>query len=67
MKWISNSDNVFSDNEFINFNHYKRVSNVIIVKDMAAYLILRKCKEAKESVTEETKRIISAAAGLIKA
>ena len=34
---------------------------------MAAYLFIRKYKEAKENVTEETERIINAAANLIKA
>ena len=34
---------------------------------MVAYIIKRKCKEAKKNITEKTARVISAAANLIKA
>lgn len=67
MKGILNSDNVFSDKAFIHFSQYKWVPHIIIFQDMAAYLFIRKYKEAKENVTEETERIINAAANLIKA
>lgn len=43
------------------------MSNVIIFKDMAVYIITKKYKEAKENITEETARIVSAATNLIKA
>ena len=75
---LANSDKVFSKKylktllkqkygEFIDFTQDKRVSNVIIFKDMAAYIIKKKYKEAKENITEETACIISVAANLIKA
>ena len=76
MKVITNSD-VFSKkylktllkqkySEFIDFTRDNGVSNVIIFKNMAAYIITKKYKEVKEGIIEETACIISTAANLIK-